>query len=489
MSKKHFFLILPVCFVLCMGITACADTSDDFPPNSDLWSQIRNTAWTKVGDTKPTLGFYAPNKGPEARDYYYDPSSEYNTPYVIYRYIPDDEGEDAYWYDEWNDEYHIAAGGTSYQYIKINRDGNKICNTWDDVMFNISVSDNGYELTVKFPKSSGNSPDVVWGYDGGRITEGTYIKTSSDPNFIFDDGEYRANLWRKIQNTAWIKEGNSKPSIGFYDYDDDNWRNDDAKLILDIPLGTSSVIYEDTFDTSGNLNYFGISSSGRRIMQNGLEFNILVIDNGNKLVIADFRGRFWLEDDNYNYDDYDSATGMRWYDNFNYSENKVSNSVLRPHFNGVYTKSSVVFDEDRKTLLEKIRNTAWTKQGESKPSIGFYEEGKGPDNSLVFNNSNNYGYVHFEVRADLCRTGEEFQINFIGNQITCGGQIFDIAVTNNGNTLTISNLRHTGYSGAGYRVFYSYGDGNYYWYDLEECRTHFEGTYTKTSSNPDYYWN
>jgi hypothetical protein len=109
---------------------------------TDLWEQIRNTAWKKNGDPKPTLGFYAPNKGPG-----YGYGHQY--PYYISSHFYDA----VYYYD--------------YFLFEINRKGDVILSYYDN--FHISVSDNGERLTIKGSRNESRN--------------GTYTLFSSDPNF------------------------------------------------------------------------------------------------------------------------------------------------------------------------------------------------------------------------------------------------------------------------------------------------------------------
>jgi hypothetical protein len=167
--------MLPVLLLFCTIFTACVE---DITVDKDLWSKIRNTAWVRDGDTKPTLGFYAPGKGPEARDYSFDPNNENNIPYFIFRQIYDQD----YFYYEAEDSYEIYDDYIGYYHFKISIYGDKILWTDNDEMFKISVFDNGQKLTIKSNRYF-------------REQNGTYTKVSSDPDFKFVDDENRIKLW------------------------------------------------------------------------------------------------------------------------------------------------------------------------------------------------------------------------------------------------------------------------------------------------------
>jgi len=127
--------------------------------------------------------------------------------------------------------------------------------------------------------------------------------------------------------------------------------------------------------------------------------------------------------------------------------------------NPVYTPGS----ENNPQVWSQVCNTAWTKLGDSKPSVGFYERNYGPGATPYGNEV--YGYVYYRGVGGV---GASSLSNFDGIRIDFFGILFYITVSNNGNTLIIS----TNYV------------GDPPWFNIED----FIGTYTKTSSNPYYNW-
>jgi hypothetical protein len=181
MNKKHFLLPL-VCLIFCVWFTTC---DDDTEVVTDLWEQIRNTAWTKDGDTSVKIGFYSPNKGPARDDEdlhrYADPDNP--TPYVIV--VIDG-------FFSYDSGYRLRSGHRFF--ILIDRTGNQILYGPVDKpyfqhrMFDISLS--GNSMTI----SEFSNPELVyidiyeWGVDYTEYSlcdffNGTYTKTSSDPDY------------------------------------------------------------------------------------------------------------------------------------------------------------------------------------------------------------------------------------------------------------------------------------------------------------------
>jgi len=162
---------------------------------------------------------------------------------------------------------------------------------------------------------------------------------------------------------------------------------------------------------------------------------------------------------------------------------------------GTYTKFSddpaYAFDEGWQEFWPKIKNTAWTKQGASTPSIGFYELNKGPSPESVDNN--NYGYIYFLTPDGTAKHYISKNNNKDGLFIDSRRVSFKIFESNN--TLTISNLFtpiNRIDNGASYRFKFNLYDNKQYSgnpskeYDLPQAREVFEGAYSKT---PDYNWN
>jgi hypothetical protein len=136
-------------FTTCKG-------EDDQPTVTDLWEQIRNTSWIKEGDLHHGIGFYSPYKGP--------------MPYI---------NSSPYWvFVEVGYHYFYL---TTWNYIEINRYGNKIENSFD-----ISVSGDSLILSESNSddSNSGSSkPESDSGGSNSVSIYGTYYKISSDPYF------------------------------------------------------------------------------------------------------------------------------------------------------------------------------------------------------------------------------------------------------------------------------------------------------------------
>jgi hypothetical protein len=171
MSKKHFLLPL-VCLILCVWFTTCA-ANDDTEVVTGLWEQIRNTAWTKDGDTVATVGFYSPNKGPIRKiddDNYglFGVNPNNPIPYVFVGSIIDGYGHSRGFYP-----------------IRIDRTGNQILwyyysefgDEYEHHFFDISLS--GNSITI-----SGFSEIYV---GMSQLFNGTYTKVSSDPDYDWPD--------------------------------------------------------------------------------------------------------------------------------------------------------------------------------------------------------------------------------------------------------------------------------------------------------------
>jgi len=225
MKKKHFILVLLACLLFFLIFATC---DDDYKKESvpGLWEKIRNTAWTMEKTVTEggeefhvtyTVGFY-------------------RAPRAVIRIVLDDAP------DKWHTGHYEI---TDLDDLKISRTGDKIYFRDYDVVwsgstftfkdttgsFNITVS--GNTLTISHININMNrevigvgdttftEATVDWDYIGrinnkikGQIN-GTYSKYNSDPNYAFNEGW--EITWPKIKNTAWKKEGSSKPSVGFYE--------------------------------------------------------------------------------------------------------------------------------------------------------------------------------------------------------------------------------------------------------------------------------
>ena len=438
-----------------------------------LWNKINNTAWTKQGESLPSIGFYTYGNGPANFGF----SENYG---YVYFMTPD--GVNAHYfqiidyYDDYNDSGLISLNGNSIMAVD---------NNYKRVNFNIYISDNN-TITISNIRLSFSYNDEIGSYQKnkfrffnnvsylsymtaeyteeelGAYFNGTYTIASSEPNYGFDDGQQQ--VWSQIKNTAWTRQGSSEPSVGFYEWDKGP---EPEYAVLDpygyvyfmTPDGVRKISFSNCFNKSGN--YITIDDSS--ICKLNVTNNTITISNMNQ--IREYRD------------------GISFYDYFSSKWTHYSNAELDAYFSGTYSKTTN-YDWDKKitNLWNQIKNTAWTKQGDSKPTIGFYEKNKGPSGDPDYD-----GYVYYKKldgtyflpgrftiyrnnnnRPSISTNGDEMVISLNG----VGDLIFDIVVS--GNTLTISNIRQRN------------GDPLEEWYS---GYLDYNGTYTKTSSDPNYSWN
>jgi len=184
MNKKHFLLIFLVCLTFCLSLTSC----DDEKEVTDLWEQIRNTAWTMEGvwndlgdgrkyDFNHTIGFYGPNKGPFSKN---NPGNNAVSPYVVtrfnfYNYAPSWGEVGTYWFDTIDNIIIDKTGHKISDAIAIERRNPENTNEIELLTrsFNISVS--GDKMTISKVK--------WWDKWAAERLTGTYTKVSSDPNY------------------------------------------------------------------------------------------------------------------------------------------------------------------------------------------------------------------------------------------------------------------------------------------------------------------
>jgi hypothetical protein len=213
LKNRANFLILVLIFAVSVLFTTCGGIGDE-APTSNLWEQLRNTAWTIKTETiepgfwtgfydnpdiayKPrgtythTIGFYGPKNGPLA-------SSIENASRFIPYFIVHTVFEGVYrWYDwdstnnTWIYSHEEEKTETSYSRsrLEINRSGNQIhldqVSSYFSDSFGIFIS--GDKLIV----SDFYSSSEWWYFDYGGF--GTYTKISSDPNY--DWGEITDDPW------------------------------------------------------------------------------------------------------------------------------------------------------------------------------------------------------------------------------------------------------------------------------------------------------
>jgi len=189
MKKKHFLLILPICVIFCLWFSSC----DEYEQVDGLWEKLKNTAWERTeeeiittwrsssnqamyGNGVRVIGFYGPRNGPSKNT-----ATVGNDPYVANggKYKSFSGTRYPGWTQPYTDTLNFFWSST---HIQFDRTGNEIIfyggeKMTDDegkehrVSNRISVS--GDKLTIKAPKGS----------DWGHLSEGTYRKISSDPNF------------------------------------------------------------------------------------------------------------------------------------------------------------------------------------------------------------------------------------------------------------------------------------------------------------------
>jgi len=485
--KLLIFALITAGFFL---FTAC---DSEGPPVDDLWNKIRNTTWEMKKektydegkfDFTYTIGFYAPYNGPNSQYYSngYD-SMALNPNNKVYPYVkvrrvsynpPENNWVKPGEYDF--SEYDIQINRTGHQILRVNynyENGEKSVESIER-LFSVSLSDDGEKLKI----SSVNHWDTS---EADRMS-GTYTKVSVDPKFSFDEG--RQETLGKIQNTAWTKQGNSNVFVGFYEdspfFGYSHW----AENGLNFLLRTQDGVFKEGITINEDGVYFRISSyeseydaaMGWYTAISGtdsyLTFKITVNDNTLTISITPEKRYEWdektqshkelpINPNNLRFNEdvggYDNNTGTRY-----------SNDKFCELFNGTYTKTPYFSDRDK--LWDQIKNTAWEKQDAPTLSIGFYERGKGKYRDAFSSGyySDIFGYVLFKDASNSfsynCLNGVDStqkSINIDGTKIIYP-YTFNIEVSNDGNTLTISNWSSGG--------------------------TSYNGTYTKLSSDPDYSW-
>jgi hypothetical protein len=487
-----------------------------------LWEKIKNKAWKKQGESLPSIGFYE-----KTQDNYYENDIIISNKYGTVLFLTPDGSN--------NFKLSIAPqtnyDGTVYNPgMSINVSGTHI--NVDEVNFNITVSGNTMTISnIKIPdrwnyKENKNEKGKFYFYQDDKSLDdfcyldeeefnrqysysdftrtfdasslrtgytpeqlaayfnGTYIIHSDDPDYAFN--EKSEILWNQIKDSALTRQGSSKPTVRF-----------DNAINSDYIYGTVYFMTPDGGRMWNNIskqnNYGGtrISKNGSCIITDGLLFKITA--SGNTVIISNIlpsRGDAYRS--NYQYWDGSSyvygvpkitvteqVSGIQT--NYSYEE-------FGALFNGTYTKTQGYdWDVNITNLWNQIKNTAWTKQGDQKPSVGFYEDGKGPGSSYYD------GYIFFKNMdgsySNIIKSITIYTNNYTWSSISVNGDkilissdndnvLFDIAVTNNGNTLTISNLRRN--------PSWHTGDAN----NLNNWPFNtFGGTYTKTSSDPSYIWN
>jgi len=235
------------------------------------------------------------------------------------------------------------------------------------------------------------------------ITAGFFLFTACD-----SEGPPVDDLWNKIRNTTWEMKKEKTYNEGKFDFT--------YTIGFYAPYnGPNSQYYSNGYDSMAlNLNnkvypYVKV----RRVSYNPPENN-------------------WVKPGQYDFSEYDiqiNRTGHQILQvNYNYENGEKSEKSIERLFSvslsedgeklkissvnlpwdtseadrmsGTYTKVSVdpkfSFDEGRKETLGKIQNTAWTKQGNSNISVGFY--------------SNRYKSIDFLLRTQDGFASEEITI-------------------------------------------------------------------------------
>jgi hypothetical protein len=297
------------------------------------------------------------------------------------------------------------------------------------------------------------------------------------------------DLWIQLRNTAWIKEGDQDPSLGFYSPNrgpsDERYKSPDTNKdpygIL-IRGGSSSLNpYILKIDRTGrkiifgNMGYYSDDPERKLVFISSYEFKVSVSVDGNSLTIS--------SGDGYDYE-----------------------------FYGKYTKApsnqTYSFYEGRDRFWQQIQNTAWTKQEDPAISVGFYEREAGPlsyygeNTSLTQQLLRGFGpwwgefyYAACKIPLEGGASGYSFKdlsISLDGKSISGfhysrGENIytplnFNIAV--NGSTLTISTPEGYDYNNEWYQGNLNFESGiDDHSISVGQFASYFCGTYTKNVNN------
>ncbi|MDR0444358.1 MAG: hypothetical protein LBH44_13235 [Treponema sp.] len=163
MNKRRFLSLLLV-YLICLGLTSC-EAEIEAGVVTDLWEQIRNTAWTKDGDTKPSIGFYGAKKGPHGAFYVQCPYLYFGEESLFFI-------QDSFEIDKTGKQisceynFEMMAAGISFK-----------------IFFDVSVSGNGERLTISKSEAEYIYEGESYSLDEVFISNGTYSKISSDPDY------------------------------------------------------------------------------------------------------------------------------------------------------------------------------------------------------------------------------------------------------------------------------------------------------------------
>jgi hypothetical protein len=470
---------------------------DKYDPNNkfdegfqELWKNIKNTAWTKQGDSKPSIGFYELSAGPSPAILINDNSYLFNECFGYAYFMTPDGSSNRYMLNN-KDGVFIQASNISFY---ISSDGNTL--TISNIR--LPLYNDKTKVNFLFDDSFAEYTEEEF----GAFFNGIYTKAEFDYN-----ENKRDALWNQIKNTAWTKQGETFPSVGFYlngngpesasgNTDGDGYvyfmSPDGASLLHLVIKKTDNISYDNnlSININGDIikagTYRGRTSFKITVSNNGNTINISNIllpgyeeRSENDEIIGRYKVKipFYPDYHIYNYNDFE-YTAM-------YTE-----AQFGAYFNGTYTKHSsdpkYAFDERREQLWNKLKNTAWKNSSSSKPSIGFYEWDKGPDASYYNYDESYAGYVYFltpdgySIRNDI-----KYYINKYGNSISLSDlKICNIEVSGN-NTITISNMRDLNFVDE-FVTFRDNVSREEKRYNSTELGRYFIGTFTKT---PDDDWN
>jgi hypothetical protein len=322
-------------------------------------------------------------------------------------------------------------------------------------------------------------------------------------------------LWEQIQNTAWTKQGNSAISLGFYEEDAGplfHGKDDYGDYSQYTPLTRQLREEFNIWDYYGDAGYaaYQVPLEGA---SKGHSFSNLSVSLAGKRI----RSRFIIRrrEGNATYDHYievysniavsgntltisDSQSG--WYDEqyvlpfeAGIDDHSVGLEQFLDYLDGTYTLASSASDYNfgfdpevgKKAVLAQILNTSWTKSGNSEPTVGFYEAGKGPispDNGGY----SDHDYFIFMVSVDGTRlsSSKNLFLDRKGRKIRSADYLYagslDITVSNDGNILTITNAHE--FDWPQWWINSSYTTN-------EQTGAQINGTYTKASSDPNFSWN
>jgi len=516
MKIKHFLLLVLVFTAFGLFFNSCG--GEDTDKFGNTWYSIRNTAYSMEKEIKVegkthtinfTIGFYSPVNGPVTR------GSTYPRPYCYIRWyvldgIPEWEIDPGRYYNEYFD---ITINGSGNKITEYDNSGNSgsgggvdISETYpsNPVEYSPSIKANARAASdlISFkisPAPEGENGEIVissvrlrpWQDKVARVMGGKYKIFSKDTKFAFDEG--MREFWPTIKNTAWTKQGSSQPSIGFYEGVEGPEPDRFGGMYYYLQMPDGSFLSRGIWGRDGICFELLVKDNN---LNSDFSINFTVTRSGNTLTIPQIKfpekGWFPTEPNSDNWVEKNiNASAV-----FNYDDSTttrlVNEQTFNANFTGTFTLSTQVFDQGRQDLWQKVKNTIWEKSDDSTFSIVFSETGKGPspDNYAYYTYENGYsvptgeysekGYICFSKSgsstilpfSSISKNGNKFSYsreewkNSAWVQVVIQG---NISVSNNGNTLTISNISTST--------------------SVPSIDSTYNGTYSKSTSIPsDYNW-